>query len=136
LEQQAPLIREEQEKELPGEKERIMYGLSVLSAEDIKKLILDAITTTEGLRACATIFTPKLLPSKQIITCTRCRKEWDPQYSGRCHISHIDSHTQWNGSKESYEECERCRRKHGYCYKGSYNEEDSWCFDGTHSSDT
>lgn len=142
LEQEAPLIREEQEKKFPGERDRILYGLSVLPAEDIVKLLLTAITTADGLRACAAIFIPAVLPNKQIVTCTRCKEVWDLQYPGKCRISHVDGNTEWDTSKISFEVCGRCGEKHSFSYDNnnrndhtSFNEEESWCFDGTHTLD-
>ena len=67
---------------MPGERERIEYGLSKRSNDDIVKLVKGASKTVEGLEALTKIFPKELMPAKRTVVCGRCEKEYDPQVPG------------------------------------------------------
>ena len=71
-----------QNRDMPGERERIEYGLSKRSDRDIVNLIKGASKTVEGLEALTKIFPKEVMPTKRTVICGRCEKEYDPQVSG------------------------------------------------------
>lgn len=104
--------RQLQDREMPGERERIHYGLSKRSDEDIAKLVKKAAMTMGGLKALTKIFPEEVMPPKQTIRCGRCDQEYDPQIpSDRvCREEHPEDKCKmmWDGSKKSWEHCRRC----------------------------
>lgn len=106
-----------QESEMPGERERIEYGLSKRSDADIAKLVKNASETVEGLKALTKIFPEDVLPSKKTVVCGRCKQEYDPQIPSDnvCREDHPYERrkTMWDGSKKSWEHCRRCGKDFG-----------------------
>ena len=106
-----------QNRDMPGERERIEYGLSKRSNDDIVKLVKGASKTVEGLEALTQIFPKELMPAKRTVVCGRCEKEYDPQVPGDnvCREEHPYEFvkTMWDGSKKSWSHCRRCDKDFG-----------------------
>ncbi|KAL3803614.1 hypothetical protein ACHAWO_008864 [Cyclotella atomus] len=104
--------RDLQDREMPGERERILYGLSKRTDSDIARLVKNAADTLEGLRALTKIFPEESMPAKKAVICGRCKKECDPWIPSDdvCREEHPYSKcsTEWDKSKKSWDHCRRC----------------------------
>ena len=73
--------RVKQDEQLPGERERIVYGLSKRSDEEIIGLIKRGIHTVSGIEALGKLFPVSVMPHKKTIQCGRCKKDTIPSTS-------------------------------------------------------
>ena len=136
--------RAEQEKQHPGERARIEYGLSKRSDAEIVKMVKDAAKTVDGLQSLVNIFPPTKMPAKQSIKCGRCKKTYDPRVKSDliCREGHPDDkvRTEWDGSKKSWSKCRRCDKTFGLDGFHSWGkrrrddpeEEGDYCYESTH----
>ena len=84
--------RVQQDKRFPGERERIMHGLSKRNVVEIAKLVKEGAATVEGLEALIKLFPASIMPPKKSIRCGRCKNEYDPQVKSEliCREEHPD----------------------------------------------
>jgi hypothetical protein len=123
--------------------ERISYGLEKASDSTLKRKLLEKSQTEEGLKLLCELFPKEEMPSKseQMLHCTRCKHDYDPNYPTICEIPHsVDSVTQTNKtSKGSSYECEDCGKSwsdgtFGY-YDAYVTEKSGACYRGPHSAE-
>mmetsp|Transcript_36823 Transcript_36823/g.66210 ORF Transcript_36823/g.66210 Transcript_36823/m.66210 type:complete len:303 (-) Transcript_36823:195-1103(-) len=134
----------EQDERLPGERERILYGLSKRSDAEIAKLVKDSTTTVEGLEALGKLFPTSVMPPKKSVRCGRCEKEYDPQLKSDliCREEHPYDRVKkcWDTSKKSWDHCRRCGKTFnldGYHSWGKRRRDDpedegEFCYETTH----
>lgn len=133
-----------QNRDMPGERERIQCGLSKRKDEDIVRLLKEASITCDGLKALTKIFPKEVMPPKSTTICGRCKKEYDPQIPGDnvCREEHPDERckTMWDTSKKSWQHCRRCGKDFGLDGFHSWGkrrrdepiDEGAFCFETTH----
>jgi hypothetical protein len=133
-----------QDREMPGERERINYGLSKWSDADIANVVKQSALTVEGLRALSTIFPNEIMPCQKSVVCGRCGEEYDPQIPSDsiCREEHPPEkcRTMWDGSKKSWEHCRRCGKDFGLDGFHSWgkrkrddpDDEGPYCYETTH----
>ncbi len=130
-----------QDAQLPGERERIDYGLKHLSAEAVVKHLTSIAHSVDGLRQLAALFPESVMPKPSVMHCLRCDTDYDPRYCSN-KVSHpeADVSQRWNGSKKSWDECGRCGKTfncdgmHGMDRR-AVMDEGPWCFEGKHTTD-
>lgn len=137
-------IKEEQERDLPGERKRIEYGLEKLTGEEIVAILKNQAKTVEGLKALAQVFTSDVMPTRKEEQCGRCNETYDPQIPADriCRIEHPDSRVsqKWDTSKKSWQHCRQCDKTFGldgYHSSGKRRrddpeEEGDYCYEGEH----
>ena len=95
-----------QDRQMPGERARVEYGLEALSHEDIQRQLQASCKTVQGLRALTVIFPESVMPAPQSKYCVRCHKNYDERYPDQkvCRVEHPFDfcHTEWDGSKISH----------------------------------
>ncbi len=100
--------------QLPGERERIDYGLKNISAEAVVKLLKSTAQSVDGLRQLAALFPERVMPTPSVMRCLRCDKDYDPRYCAKlaCKVRHPEEcvYERWNGSKKSWDECGQCEK--------------------------
>lgn len=133
-----------QDRDMPGERERIEYGLSKRSDAAIVSMIKEATKTAEGLEALTKVFPKEVMPPKKAVKCGRCGKEYDPQVASDtvCREEHPydRSRTMWDTSKKSWEHCRRCNKDfnldgfHSWGKRKRDDPEDEgpYCYETTH----
>ena len=136
--------RQQQKEMMPGERERIEYGLENLNAKEVIKALKEKVKSVEGLKAVAAVFSNDVMPLPQMKHCVRCNKDYDDQFPEQCvcrimHPEHCTSEM-WDGSKKSWEECERCGKSFncsGFHHwdRRAVEDEGVWCFEGGHTND-
>lgn len=133
--------REQQERDMPGERDRIEYGLKALSKSEIKKHLEASCLTVEGLRAMAVLFPETIMPRPQTKHCVRCKEQYDDRNREQkvCRMEHPYEfqHTRWDGSKISWQHCYRCDGDFGVPghYHRGPDDVGEWCFQGEHTQD-
>mmetsp|Transcript_20682 Transcript_20682/g.44925 ORF Transcript_20682/g.44925 Transcript_20682/m.44925 type:complete len:304 (+) Transcript_20682:32-943(+) len=137
-------IEEEQERDFPGERKRIEYGLEKLSGEEVVRILKNQAKTVEGLKALVQVFKADVMPSRKEEQCGRCNKKYDPQIPADriCQIEHpYDKvNTEWDTSKKSWSHCRQCDKTFGLdgyhsCGKRGRDdpeEEGDYCYEGQH----
>lgn len=129
-------VIDEQERLMPGERERISYGLDALTPAELKNLLKKSLDMVAGLRELVKIFPESVMPVPNTKNCVRCHKAYDERYASQriCRVRHpMDMvRTEWEGSKVSWNHCERCDKEFGP--KAPYDEGE-WCFEGEHTQD-
>jgi hypothetical protein len=139
--QEEEQAKQEQDRQMPGERARIEYGLKALSRDEIHRQLEASCKTVEGLRALTTIFPESIVPVPQTKYCVRCKKNYDGRYSEQkvCRLRHTHQlcHTEWDGSKVSWEHCYRCDGDFGIpdFYRKSPYDVGEWCFQCEHTQD-
>ena len=133
-----------QDAQLPGERERIDYGLRHLSAETVVKHLTSIAHSVDGLRQLAALFPESVMPKPSVMHCLRCDTDYDPRYCPKlaCKVSHPEAAVSqnWDGSKKSWDECGRCGKTfncdgmHGMDRR-AVKDEGPWCFEGEHTTD-
>lgn len=136
--------RSEQDERLPGERERIEYGLGKRSDSEIVTMVKAGLNTVDGLEALSKLFPVEVLPPKKSLKCGRCKKNYDPQVKSDliCREKHPYNRvsTEWDGSKKSWDHCSRCDRTfnldgfHALAKRKRYDpvEEGDYCYEATH----
>jgi hypothetical protein len=139
--------RVKQDERLPGERERIQYGLSKRSDAEIAKIVKKGAATVKGLEALGKLFPASIMPPKKVIRCGRCEKEYDPQVKSDliCREEHPDDRVRqcWDTSKKSWDHCRRCDKTFnldGYHSWGKRRrddpeEEGEYCYETRHVPD-
>mmetsp|Transcript_43105 Transcript_43105/g.84703 ORF Transcript_43105/g.84703 Transcript_43105/m.84703 type:complete len:305 (+) Transcript_43105:111-1025(+) len=136
--------REQQEKKLPGERDRIEHGLSKRSTDEIMNFLKESIATVDGLEALTKVFPVEKMPVKKTTKCGRCKKEYDPSISSDqvCRMEHPYEKvgTEWDGSKKSWDHCRQCNKTfnlngfHSWGKRGRNDpyDEGEYCYVDTH----
>ena len=147
LKEHQKAVKQQQEKELPGERTRIGYGLHKLTAKEVVEILEKKLETVAGLHDLTQVFPVDVMPQKKNEQCARCNNIYDPQIRSdrmMCRITHpCDKvQTEWDGSSRSWSHCRQCskdfdfdgfhrRRKRGrndvplydggeFCWKGEH----------------
>lgn len=136
--------KKQQGEEMPGERERLEYGMSKMSSSQIIAILRKAIGSVDGLQNVGAIFTRNVMPPKQAKHCARCKEDYGPQFveDNVCRIYHPSeaTRTMWDGSKKSWEHCERCGGNfdldgfHSWG-RNDVSDDGDYCFEGEHTSD-
>lgn len=135
-------VRRQQADALPGERERLEYGLSKMSASDVLAALREHMASSvDGLRDVARVLPPSVLPSQATATCRRCGKAVDPGYTSDlvCRVAHPEDCVvrTWKDRDGASFECSQCGKawsSESYCYYGfaSPAADEECCFVGRH----
>ena len=132
-----------QDKELPGERDRVKNALAHLSSGEVVKYVARSLGTLEGLRAVARhVFPPDTVAAPNVLRCLRCKEDYDPSFCGKnpCKVRHPFTRTEWDTSKKSWEYCRRCGATFNLWGahsggKRGVRDDGEYCFEGDHTTD-
>ena len=138
--------RATQDKEMPGERERVEYGLKQRDAAAVVELLLAQLRTVDGLRAAATLFPPAVFPPAAIRHCRRCGKDYDLNIAAQrvCQVEHPSEEvsTRWEDSKHCYDECGKCGKTFNLDGYSSFSrrkadpvDDGPFCWEGEHKGE-
>jgi hypothetical protein len=82
-------VKQAQDTELPGERERLQYALKKLSAGEVVEHLMSHMRSgVDELRAVAKVFSASEFPARQTQHCYRCDKDFDTRYEPECAMPH------------------------------------------------